>query len=86
MLAKHTHQNQRTWDIIAPVTAFEYNAVPHASSNQVPYLLMFGRVPSTPMEIIHVREHAPANWNSFTLPDYVDAFKEAQKRIQEVHI
>ena len=47
---------------------------------------MFGRVPSTPMEIVHVREHAPANWNSSTLPNYVDAFKEAQKRIQEVHI
>ena len=31
MLAKPTHQNQRIWVIIAPVTASEYNAVPHAS-------------------------------------------------------
>ena len=84
-LAKLVHHQQCKWDVVLPVVIFEYNTSVHATTGNLPHMLMFGSSPSIPLEIIHNREHTPKEWNDTQLPDKTEYLKQAAQRIQATH-
>ena len=84
-LAKHLHNSQDMWDVLVGVVVFEYNSTIQATSGIMPHLLLFGKAPKIPLEILHQREHTSSEWNDTHLPVMTKRLEIAAERIQRSH-
>jgi hypothetical protein len=57
MLRTVTNTNQDNWENYLDSLAYAYNSAIHATTNQTPYFLMFGRKPKMPIDLIFA-EHS----------------------------
>jgi len=60
-LSYYVEQSQRDWDQWIPYVVSAYNSIPHTSTNETPYFLMFGQDYNMPMEDILTPRRIPTN-------------------------
>jgi hypothetical protein len=70
----------KDWDRLLPVATFAYNVTKHSTTGETPFLLMHGRDPILPMELILHREDSPKE------PQDIRAFRaELIRTVEALH-
>jgi len=52
MLSMYVGKHQRDWDEFIPYVAYAYRTAVHASTNQMPFMMVYGRQPTLPGDIL----------------------------------
>lgn len=79
MLSKYISKAQRDWDEYLPLLLLAYRSSVHESTNQTPYMMMFGRHALLPIDLVCI---PPSSEINMTSHEYVHTL---QQRLQKVH-
>ena len=90
MLSKVASENQRNWDENLQKVLFAYRTAVHDSTGYTPFLVMFGRSPNLPVDVMLGRYREDSG---SSVPKYVQrtralmkaAFSDVHKRIKKSH-
>eukprot|EP00731_Ephydatia_muelleri_P024547 Em0016g818a len=90
MLSKVVSENQRNWDENLQKVLFAYRTAVHDSTGYTPFLVMFGRSPNLPVDVMLGRYREDSG---SSVPKYMQrtralmkaAFSDVHKRIKKSH-
>ena len=86
MLAKVVQSKKSTWSAFVDTCVFSYNSSKHDSSKFTPFELMFGRLPTLPIDV-ELRKASPeevvANFALMPQPNIDQKMDEMQVRLEE---
>ena len=91
MLAKFVAKEPETWDECLPAVLFAYRRSVHASTNETPFFLMFGRDPATafwPAEAVRCLTRGFAGpqtarqWRTEVMSTLQDAWNDARRELE----
>ncbi|HRP36576.1 MAG TPA: reverse transcriptase domain-containing protein [Candidatus Dojkabacteria bacterium] len=88
MLSKHVALRQTEWDEMISMVTLEYNCTTHQVTNEVPYFMVYGREPRTPIDLffkINLNDKQLINpeWRKELIIKIFDSVNEAKHRIKE---
>jgi len=63
MLSMYVESKQKDWDIYIPYVVFAYRTAPHASTNETPFYLLYGRDARYPSDLMEVLPNEDTNRN-----------------------
>ena len=80
MLSKYISANQRDWDEHLPLLLLAYRSSVHESTQQTPYMMMFGRHALLPVDLVCPQSGTGIE---MTTHEYVKVLK--QRRLEKVY-
>ena len=81
MLANYVNENKDDWDEYLPLLQFAYNTAIHTTTKSSPFELMYGRLPTVPVDLVFKNFHCELMLEP---ESYADQKQTAFKQVYEI--